>query len=128
MIDINCILIIDDEPDIREIAKLSLQITKDWHVLTAATGQAGFNLAMENHPDVILLDLTMPEQDGFATLRLLRKNPITQNIPVLLLTATSSAIKQITYGPSTAQGALLKPFDPGTLGDQIEMILTCWER
>jgi CheY-like chemotaxis protein len=123
MVKPKCILIIDDEPDIREIAKVSLQFTKQWDVLTASSGLEGIETAAAQQPDVILLDLAMPEIDGLTTLKRLRKNSATQNIPVLLLTATAKVAQRAEYGELGAQGILMKPFDPGTLGDQIETIL-----
>ncbi|MGD1905164.1 MAG: response regulator [Leptolyngbyaceae cyanobacterium] len=117
------ILIIDDEPDIREIAKLSLQLTKKWDVLTAASGADGIALATQEQPDAILLDLLMPEMDGLATLKQLNSNPRTQQIPVVLLTATVKLAIQDDYVQLGAKGTLIKPFDPGILGDQIEQVL-----
>ncbi|MGB3201927.1 MAG: response regulator, partial [Nodosilinea sp.] len=58
------ILIIDDEADVREIAKLSLEITRQWDVTTAASGEEGVRLASTQHPDAILLDVVMPQTDG----------------------------------------------------------------
>ncbi|MBE9138760.1 response regulator [Nodosilinea sp. LEGE 07088] len=123
MVKAKCILIIDDEPDIREIAKVSLQFTKQWKVLTASSGLEGIDIAVAQQPNLILLDLAMPEIDGLTTLKQLRSNLATQNIPVLLLTATAKIAQRTEYGELGAQGILLKPFDPGTLGDQIEAIL-----
>lgn len=123
MVRIKCILIIDDEADIREIATLSLQLTKQWDVLTASTGREGIDIASSQCPDAILLDLAMPDVDGLTTLQRLRDNPATQSIPVLLLTATAKIAYQAEYGELGAQGLLLKPFDPGTLGDQVEAAL-----
>jgi len=118
-----CVLVIDDEPDIREIAKISLKITKQWDVLTAASGLEGLDLAVSSRPDLILLDVTMPEMDGFETLKQLRSHPVTEKIPVLLLTAAAKVVQQTEYVQVGAQGVLLKPFDPGALGDQIEVAL-----
>ena len=117
------ILIIDDEIDIRKIAQASLKITKGWDVLTAESGPQGLRLAETEQPDVILLDMMMPEMDGPTTLKRLRENPTTVSIPVILLTA-----KVRTADPSIAAGlgvnsVLLKPFDPILLGDQIEAAL-----
>lgn len=117
------ILIIDDEPDIREIAKLSLQLTKQWDILTAASGSAGIQLAVQQQPDAILLDLLMPDMDGLATLRCLSGDEQTRHIPVVLLTATVKLAIQDDYVQLGAKGTLLKPFDPGILGDQIEQVL-----
>lgn len=117
------ILIIDDEPDIREIAKISLSITKHWDVLTAASGHEGVAVASSQYPDAILLDVVMPQIDGLATLKLLKQSPRTQHIPVILLTATAKLAIQAEYIDWGAQGILIKPFDPGTFGEQIELAL-----
>ncbi len=113
------ILVIDDEVDIREIAKISLQITKQWEVLTAASGEDGLAIAAQNQPDAILLDVIMPEMDGLLTLKALKSNPCTQRIPVIMLTATGSIVTQRQYAELGAQAILTKPFDPGALGNQI---------
>lgn len=113
------ILVIDDEADIREIARMSLKITKQWEVLTAASGKEGVELAAAEQPDAILLDVVMPEVDGLATLKYLNDNPATRHIPVLLLTATVKVATQQQYAELGAKALLLKPFDPGALGNQI---------
>lgn len=120
------ILIIDDEPDIREIAKLSLQITKQWEVLTAASGLEGTAIAAAAKPDAILLDVIMPGLDGLGTLRKLKMDPETSDIPVILLTATAKLVMQSEYSDCDTQGILIKPFDPGILGEQIEKVLA-WQ-
>ncbi|MBW4520282.1 MAG: response regulator [Scytolyngbya sp. HA4215-MV1] len=118
-----CILVIDDEADIREIAKMSLQITKNWEVLTAASSNEGVAIAEAKQPDAILLDVMMPGVDGLATLQNLGKNPATQNIPVILLTATVKVVTQRQYVQLGAKAVLIKPFDPGLLASQIEKAL-----
>lgn len=121
------ILIIDDEPDIREIAKLSLALTKQWDVLTASSGEEGSNIASEFQPDAILLDLIMPKLGGLDTLKLLKENKKTFDIPVVLLTATAKLAMRAEYAQWGAKGILVKPFDPGTLGDQIAELLA-WKQ
>ncbi len=117
------ILVIDDEADIREIAKMSLEITKRWEILTAASGKEGIAIAAKEQPDAILLDVMMPAIDGLATLKELSQSSTTQRIPVILLTATVRAATQQQYADLGAKAVLLKPFDPGTLGSQIEKAL-----
>lgn len=123
MTAIRHVLIIDDEPDIREIAKISLHITKQWTVMTAASGPEGISMAVAKSPDLILLDVMMPEVDGPATLRALKQNPKTQHIPVILLTATAKLAPQSECVEEEACGILVKPFDPGTFGDKIQALL-----
>jgi CheY-like chemotaxis protein len=117
------ILIIDDEADVREIAKVSLEITKNWDVATAASGDEGVALATTYHPDAILLDVIMPDPDGLTTLINLSKNIDTCNIPVILLTATIKLATQKAYAEAGARAIVVKPFDPGLLGGQIETAL-----
>jgi CheY-like chemotaxis protein len=117
------ILIIDDEADVREIAKISLEITKQWEVTTAASGEEGIALAAACSPDAILLDVVMPHTDGLTTLIHLNDNVDTQKIPVILLTATLQLATQRAYVEAGARAVLIKPFDPGLLGGQIEAVL-----
>jgi CheY-like chemotaxis protein len=121
-----CVLVIDDEADIREIAKMSLQFTKNWTVITAASGEEGMAIAQDQQPDAILLDVMMPGMDGLEMLKALQKNPITQKIPVILLTATSKVVTQQSYVKLGAKAVLIKPFDPGLIANQVEQILN-WQ-
>lgn len=121
------ILIIDDEADIREVAKLSLILTKQWDVLTASSGEEGKKIALEFQPDAILLDLIMPNLGGLDTLKLFKETPKISDVPILLLTATAKLAVKAEYVQWGAQGIIIKPFDPGTLGDQIEQLLG-WEK
>jgi CheY-like chemotaxis protein len=113
------ILIIDDEADIREVAQLSLEISNDWEVLTAASGQEGLQIAAKEKPNAILLDVMMPDMDGPTTWQHLQKNPATQNIPVIFLTAKVQATEQRRYAQLGVTAVLTKPFDPVTLADRV---------
>jgi len=117
------VLVIDDEADIREIAKMSLQFTKDWHVLTASSSEEGISIAQNEQPDAILLDVMMPGMNGLELLKALRNHPETQQIPVIFLTATSKVVTQRHYVELGANAVLIKPFDPGLLASQIEKAL-----
>nr|WP_155523494.1 response regulator [Nodosilinea nodulosa] len=117
------VLVIDDEEDIREIAKVSLQISKQWQVLTASSGEEGLAIAAKAQPDVILLDVVMPDMDGLTTLQTLKQTPATQFIPVIMLTAAGSMISDQKYAELGAEAIVSKPFDPGLLGDQIATAL-----
>jgi CheY-like chemotaxis protein len=117
------ILVIDDEDDIREIARVSLQISKHWQVLTACSGEEGVAIATEAQPDAILLDVIMPDVDGLTTLDTLKRTPATQLIPVIMLTATGGIVSDQQYAELGAQAIMSKPFDPGLLGDQIAAAL-----
>lgn len=117
------ILIIDDEDDIREVAALSLESVAGWLVLTANSGAQGLARAAEHQPDAILLDVMMPGMDGPTTFRELRKNPVTADIPVLLLTAKVQSTDQRRFADLGVEAVLFKPFDPMTLSVQIASVL-----
>lgn len=120
------LLLIDDEDDIREVAKLSLELVAHWDVLTACSGVEGVDRAVEHRPDAILLDVMMPGMDGAATYAALRSNPATRDIPVVLLTA------KIFDRASDRRGlegitVISKPFDPMRLATQVASALG-WAR
>lgn len=122
-----CLLVIDDEPDIREIVQVSLRCTHDWHVIAAASGPEGVAIAQVHELDAILLDMNLDAMDGYEVLGRLQQTSKTKQIPVLFLTA-AQVINTIHDEQSAAMnsvyGTIHKPFDPGTLADQIEALLT----
>lgn len=117
------ILIIDDEPDIREATQLCLEIAKGWEVLTAASSQEGLEKAALEQPDAVLLDVMMPDIDGIATFERMRADPVTQHIPVILLTAKAQPADYRQYVQMNVSAIITKPYDPLTLADQIAEIL-----
>lgn len=117
------VLIIDDEEDVREIAKMSLNLLGGLDVVEAENGQHGIEVAAENKPDVILLDMNMPILDGPSTLEALRTNEATKDIPVIFLTAKAMTQEIEKLKRMGATGVLTKPFDPTTLATQVQDIL-----
>ena len=117
------VLIIDDEPDIREVAQLSLEMIRGWEVFPAGSGLEGVRRAGEEKPDAILLDVMMPDMDGPAVLVRLQTDPETSAIPVVFLTAKVQGSDQRRLTALGAAGVLAKPFDPMTLADQMATIL-----
>ncbi|WP_017306823.1 response regulator [Spirulina subsalsa] len=117
------ILIIDDEEDIREVAKLSLEIGQGWEVVAASSGSEALALCQKEQPDAILLDVMMPEMDGPTTWHKLQEDPLTAQIPVIFLTAKVQAAEQRYYAQLGVNAVLTKPFDPVTLGDFIAKVL-----
>ena len=117
------VLIIDDEEDIRSVAVLSLGMLGGVDVVEANTGKDGISLAATEKPDVILLDMMMPEMDGPATLKALREQPATCGIPVIFLTARAVKGEADRVKQLGAKGLLTKPFDPTELASQVRQIL-----
>ncbi len=116
------LLVIDDDRDIREVAKTVLELVGGFNVIVADSGQHGVSFAQQARPDAILLDLMMPDLDGQQTLAQLKLLPETVSIPVIMLTAKVQANKHELVSKGAA-GVLVKPFDPMQLPDQICEIL-----
>lgn len=117
-----CILLIDDEPDLCRIVKVTLERLRGWTILTANTGQAGFAIAQTQPLDVILLDLSLPDGNGLEWLQTLKTNPVTQLVPVILFTAsdpTDPTSTELEINCFDIAGVILKPFNILQLADQI---------
>jgi CheY-like chemotaxis protein len=117
------ILLIDDENSISLVIQVCLSQLANWTVLTAASSAEGLRQAEAEKPDAILLDLMMPEMDGFTILKKLKENSETSDIPVILLTAKLQPTGYSQFDPQELAGILTKPFDPLTLANQIAEIL-----
>lgn len=117
-----CILIVDDEADVREVTKLGLEMSTDWQILTAASGADAIAIATQEHPDAILLDMMMPDMDGRATLKRLKADT-TQAIPIILVTAKAHSSNQQDFDSLDVAAVLAKPFRPLKLAAEISRIL-----
>ena len=117
------ILIIDDEDDIRRIARLSLAGVGGMEVAEAGSGADGIRKAAAEKPDAVLLDMMMPVMDGPATLAALRGDPRTASIPVVFLTAKALSREVEGLKALGARGVLTKPFDPMRLPSDLLALL-----
>ena len=117
------ILIVDDEQDIREATQICLEVLGEWEVMTASSGKEGLIKAAAEQPDVILLDVMMPDMDGLTTLQNLQANPATQNIPVILLTAKAQPAEKRRFTELKVAAVITKPYDPFMLSDQLTQAL-----
>jgi CheY-like chemotaxis protein len=113
------VLVVDDDESIRLVAEVALESVGGWQVLTADGGRAGLAMAAEHLPEVILLDVMMPGLDGLATFRLLRENPVTREIPVVLVTAKLRHGEHPDWEGLAVAGVIAKPFDPMNLAEQV---------
>jgi CheY-like chemotaxis protein len=118
------LLLIDDEPDIRAIAKMALERIGG-HTVTAA-GSAGEAVAAGSaeRPDVVLLDVMMPDVDGPATLARLRPL-LGHDVPVIFLTAKAQSADIERLKALGAVGVIAKPFDPLSLPGELGAIIGC---
>ena len=117
------VLIIDDDADIRSVARLSLSRLGGMDVVEAAGGAEGVRKAQDEQPDVILLDVMMPVMDGSATLAALRAQASTAATPVIFLTAKAMPAEIGRLQTLGAAGILTKPFDPRTLPADVRGLL-----
>lgn len=120
---ISKVLMIDDEPDIRQVGQMSLKAVGKWMVVLAKDGLEGISLAATEQPDVVLLDVMMPGMDGPTTLTKLREQEATRLIPVIFMTAKVQKHEVERYSAMGAAGVISKPFDPMSLPKEIRRIV-----
>src|SRR5437868_5642101 len=113
------ILVVDDEDNVREVTKMSLEVMGGWEALSASNGADGIAVAEKEQPDAILLDVMMPGMDGPTTFQELQNKESTKHIPVILLTAKVQSTDRARFSELGVAGVLSKPFDPATLFEQI---------
>lgn len=113
------VLYVDDEPDIREIVLMGLQLDPEMEVRACASGQEALEVARQWRPDVILLDVMMPGMDGPMTLDALRATAETASLPVIYITARARARELAVPTDAGVIGIITKPFDPITLAGEI---------
>jgi two-component system alkaline phosphatase synthesis response regulator PhoP len=121
------ILIVDDDPDLVEAVTMILE-SKDYDVIAAYGGIEGLEKAKAEVPDLIVLDVMMPDKDGYAVCKELKADPEYSKIPILLLTAVVSKISTTRYtqqmGLETeADDYVDKPVEPAELVKRIEILL-----
>jgi CheY-like chemotaxis protein len=115
--------LVEDDPDIRSVAAMALEAIGGHLVHACESGAQAVAAAPGFAPDLVLLDVMMPEMDGPATLRALRELPEMAQTPVIFLTAKAQPQEVARYRSLGALGVVAKPFDPMTLSGQIRKIL-----
>lgn len=117
------ILVVDDEPDIVEMLTCNLEV--EGHlVLRANNGLQALNLARKHLPDLILLDLMLPDMDGFSVCEILHCQPSTASIPVILLTAMAGEIPRLHGFEVGAADYCVKPVSPRNLKLRVRSVLS----
>ena len=117
------ILLIEDDPDIQKMVRLSLMYQGGHQCSIASGGAEGLQKAADENPDLILLDVMMPEMDGYETCRRLKTQPGTRHIPVVFLSARAQQAEIQKGRELGAVGYLVKPFDPMALSSQLDAII-----
>ncbi|HSG43363.1 MAG TPA: response regulator [Anaerolineales bacterium] len=117
------ILIVDDDLDTLRLVGLMLQ-RQGYQISAATNGQQGLEKAFEEHPDLILLDVMMPDIDGYEVTRRLRQNPATVDTPILMFTAKSQLDDKVVGFDVGANDYLTKPTHPSELQARVKTLLT----
>lgn len=122
--DLRRILYVDDEPDIREIVHMALGLVPTLVVDTADSGSRALESMRSRRPDLVLLDVMMPNMDGPTTLQQMRVSAELQSIPVIFMTAKAMPQEVARFRTLGAAAVIAKPFDPMLLAEQVFAI---WE-
>ena len=116
------VLIVDDEPDIVELLEYNLR-QAGYEVVTAADGGAALAAIREQIPDLVLLDLMLPDMSGTEVCRQLKKDPLTEATPIMMLTARGSEIDRVVGFELGADDYVVKPFSPRELVLRVQAVL-----
>jgi len=116
------ILVVDDEIYIVHILDFSLGM-EGYEVVTALDGEQALHKVKSDKPDLVVLDIMMPKLDGYETCKILKTDPETKNIPVILLSAKGRNVDQKMGFQVGADDYITKPFSPRKLVERINMIL-----
>ena len=119
------ILLVDDEADIRQIARIALEAVGGFEVHECASGLAAPAAVADYQPQLILMDIMMPGQDGMETLKVLRATPGLPPVPVVFMTAKVQPQEVAAFRSLGAIDVIAKPFDPMKLAQVVRQI---WER
>jgi CheY-like chemotaxis protein len=114
------LLHVEDDADIREIAKMSLELSGDFEVMQCPCGADAMTALGDFTPDVILLDMMMPGMSGTEVLARIRQIPALARTPAIFMTARAQKSELDELRAAGAADVISKPFDPMTLGDQIK--------
>lgn len=116
------LLIVEDETDLRQVLEYNLR-QAGHDALAAATGAEGMRLAREQHPDLVLLDLMLPDLSGTDICRMLKEGPDTKTIPIIMLTARGEEVDRVMGFELGADDYVVKPFSVRELMLRIQAVL-----
>src|SRR6185436_3856974 len=116
------ILVVDDEPDAVELIEFNLKAA-GYEVVTAADGAEALKKSRQVNPDLVLLDLMLPEVDGLEVCKLLRRDPATSGIPIIMVTAKAAEIDRVLGLELGADDYVTKPFSPRELVLRVKSLL-----
>jgi two-component system, OmpR family, alkaline phosphatase synthesis response regulator PhoP len=118
----NKILVADDESEIRLM--VNRMLGKDYFVLEAANGKEAVNVARLQKPDLVLMDIMMPDMDGYSACHAIKSDPETRNIPVIMVTGIEHELNLKLSREMGADGYITKPFSLEELVETVERFVT----
>jgi CheY-like chemotaxis protein len=121
------IFLVDDDPNIRRIAEISLKKLGPWQVELAASGRELLALLNQGKPDLLILDVMMPEMDGPTTFQTVKEQFPNLKLPVIFMTAKVMSHEVDEYLNLGAAGVICKPFNPKDLADEVRRIYERWQ-
>lgn len=122
MKELKKILYAEDEPDVQMVVEITVQTMSNYDIKICSNGKILLENVEEYNPDLILLDVMMPEMDGPTTFKHLQENEKTKDIPVIFMTAKAQTHEVEIFKNIGVVGVITKPFDPVQLCSEIEQI------
>ena len=119
------ILHVEDDPDIREIVKLCLEVLGGFELLQCASGREALKVAEAFSPDLFFLDMMMPGLNGLETLEQLKAIESLKDVPAIFVTSVNTAEQYHDAILEQSIGSIPKPFDPSLLAEQV---VECWAK
>ncbi len=117
------VLIVEDSPMFRKMLSDMLQSLGFTRVLEASSGTAALELLTEERPELVCLDLTLPDISGYEVCEFIRSTPVLQDIPVLMISARTQTMDRAQAEEAGASGYLIKPFTPEGLRQQLDRVM-----
>lgn len=117
------VLVVEDDEMVADVMRVNLE-AEGFTVVHAPNGAAGLAAVEQERPDLVILDVMMPEVDGWTVLTRLRDNPRTANLPVIMLSAKSMPADQVRGYNLGANGYLPKPFEAAELMEKVRDVLS----
>ncbi|WP_107980817.1 response regulator [Pseudoduganella sp. UC29_71] len=119
---LSSILYVEDDPHVRGVAKMALEVIGHFQVRECSSGRTALLAAADFHPDLILLDVQVPGNEGVATLAQLRRMPHLCRTPAMFVTGLVSAADMALYVAAGAAGIIAKPLEPLRLAGQVRRL------